>query len=293
MSTLNLNPASLDTTHDVATLLRLGTQEDHEKAQHWFGARLLTGVGGRLTKESYIRYLIILWHVYATLENALDTHCSDPIIFPTYNPRLLSRQASLSADIAYFLQTSESEWKDHPFASSFMRKLPSEAMEYTACLQSASLSPPKLLAHAYVRYLGDLSGGQIIKRNIRKVFELSDDDISGVQMYQFEKLEGGGHATIGDIRTIKTWYRDGLNNSIGDDLPKKAILVEEARHVYRLNRGILSLLQEAEIQEKPSFPSLRKLCPALSLSRLLLLVLLVIGGLHAAKQRKNRTAFEG
>lgn len=158
----------------------------------------------------------------STLEEALDAHSSDPIISPTYNPRLLSRTSALSADIAYFLQTPETEWKDHPLISSFYRDPPSEVNDYVTSIRSAASSDrSRLLAHAYVRYLGDLSGGQVIKRRIRKAYGLDEEGLSGTQFYDFEKLEGRGQASIGDMRTIKVWYRDGLNSGIGDDPVRK------------------------------------------------------------------------
>ena len=37
-----------------------------------------------------------------------------------------------------------------------------------------------LLAHSYIRYMGDLSGGQIMKRNIRKAYGLTDEQVSNM-----------------------------------------------------------------------------------------------------------------
>lgn len=66
----------------------------------------------------------------------------------------------------------------------------------------------------------------------------------------------------------------------------KATLIDETRHAYRLNEGILSLLKDAETdrdeisQEKSELPT-RKSYPAVSVTvtQFLSLVLLV-GGLH-------------
>ena len=81
---------------------------------------------------------------------------------------------------------------------------------------SASPEPAPLLAHAYVRYLGDLSGGQVIRRRVARAYGLEEDNGAGVAFYEF-KLGGGGSASIGDMKKIKEWYREGMNAGVGDD----------------------------------------------------------------------------
>ena len=72
-----------------------------------------------------------------------------------------------------------------------------------------------------MRYLGDLSGGQIIRRHIAKAYDLDPVSGLGTQFYEFQKLGGGGVAGIGDMNHIKGWYRDGLNKGVGDDQQRK------------------------------------------------------------------------
>ena len=95
--------------------------------------------------------------------------------------------------------------------------------EYTARLRQLASGGPedvqRLLAHAYVRYLGDLSGGQFIKRQLAKVYELEDGE--GLSFYEFKQLGGTGSATIGDMKKIKEWYRNGMNVGVGDDVTVK------------------------------------------------------------------------
>lgn len=52
----------MDFSLPLATLLREGTRKAHEDAEHSQGAALL--VTGQLDKEEYVRYLMMLWHVY-------------------------------------------------------------------------------------------------------------------------------------------------------------------------------------------------------------------------------------
>lgn len=53
---------SYDLTQPVATLLRLGTAEAHERAENSQGAGWLTR--GELDKSEYVRFLMMLYHVY-------------------------------------------------------------------------------------------------------------------------------------------------------------------------------------------------------------------------------------
>lgn len=109
--------------------------------------------------------------------------------------------------------------------------------------------PSPLLAHAYVRYLGDLSGGQFIKRRIVKAYELEDG--FGTTFYDFKPLGGSGTdvGTIGDMKKIKEWYREGMNAGVGDN---QALKGEAAQAVPTICRRVLksttaTILAEANI----------------------------------------------
>jgi heme oxygenase len=98
---------------------------------------------------------------------------------------------------------------------------------YLNRLNELSASPdlaPRLLAHAYVRYLGDLSGGQIIGARLRKAYNL--ETLDGRRFYFFD-LDGDssaaetGDETVGDrkkkLYAVKGWYRDGMDGGVGND----------------------------------------------------------------------------
>lgn len=137
---------------------------------------------------------------------------------------MLARTASLASDIAYLLQVPESQWQSHPMHIQLVSAPPQALSDYTARLQFLAASPSqtavaRLLAHAYVRYLGDLSGGQFVKRQLGKVYGLEDG--FGLAFYDFKQLGGNTSATIGDMKKIKEWYRDGMNAGVGNDLTVK------------------------------------------------------------------------
>jgi heme oxygenase len=92
-------------------------------------------------------------------------------------------------------------------------------LEYIQHLQelSEAVDPSPLLAHAYVRYLGDLSGGQVIRRRVAKAYGLEADGGSGLRFYDFKELSGSKPANIGGMKRIKEWFRDGMNAGAGDN----------------------------------------------------------------------------
>ncbi|KAF8527605.1 hypothetical protein BU17DRAFT_61730 [Hysterangium stoloniferum] len=244
----------VDLSEEVSDLLRKETRAAHENAENTEAAVWLTR--GALDKDEYIRYLVILWHVYSALENALEVHSSYPVLAPTYNPALLARTPALSSDIAYLLCTPESEWQCHPLALSISQNIPAGLLEYTDRIRTATTShdPSTLLAHSYVRYLGDLSGGQQIGHRIAKAYGLDDTTGLGTQFYQFKKLGGNSPATTrSDMSTIKDWFRKGMNEGVGDDRERKAAIISEANIVFSLNEGILRLLRPPS-QTKVSTP---------------------------------------
>ena len=52
----------MDFSQPIADLLRAGTRQAHERAEQSKGAQYLTS--GALDKKEYIRFVMMLWHVY-------------------------------------------------------------------------------------------------------------------------------------------------------------------------------------------------------------------------------------
>ena len=52
----------LDLNQPIATLLRTGTSEVHERVEQTEGAGWL--VRAELDREEYVRFLMMLWHIY-------------------------------------------------------------------------------------------------------------------------------------------------------------------------------------------------------------------------------------
>lgn len=165
----------------------------------------------------------------------MERHASNPVLGPTYNPTLLARAPALLSDISSILGHPLSDIHSHPLFSSLaispsaapnakplanLKDIPAGLEEYVSRLSTLAVSPDPapLLAHAYVRYLGDLSGGQQIKRRVQKAYGLDEETGEGVKFFEFGKLGGApGSANMGDMKKIKEWYRDGMNAGVGED----------------------------------------------------------------------------
>ena len=83
--------------------------------------------------------------------------------------------------------------------------------------------PYLLVGHHYTRYLGDLSGGQILKGIAEKALDLPKGE--GLNFYEFD---------IEDKKAFKQKYRDALDNLPVDTQQINAIITE-ANYAFRLN----------------------------------------------------------
>lgn len=52
----------VDFSQPISAILRESTKQAHEDVEHSAGAVAL--LSGQLSKEEYVRFLIVLWHVY-------------------------------------------------------------------------------------------------------------------------------------------------------------------------------------------------------------------------------------
>jgi len=231
-----------DLSRPMSTILRDGTRKAHEAAEISSGAGWL--VHGELDQDEYVRYLMMLWHIYDVLERALDKHSSHPTLNPTYNPKILARTPSLASDIASLLQCQETTWETHPVHTKLLLSRPKPFIDYTERLQILSDSDPSLLlAHAYVRYLGDLSGGQVIRRRAADAYAIDVEDGCGIKFYEFKSLEGTKPGTAGDYKKIKEWYRACMDAGVQDNDTLKVAILQEANKAFELNLNLFAILK--------------------------------------------------
>ena len=197
---------------NLAQQLREGTTKSHSMAENVNFVKSF--LGGVVDKSSYRRLIANLYFVYSALEEEIENNKYHVAIKMIYFPEL-NRKRSLEKDLMYYY---DDDWKSQIIASS-------ATQIYVDRIRSIGRSQPELLiAHAYTRYMGDLSGGQILKKIAKKAMQL--DGNQGTSFYIFESIE--------DDSTFKQIYRDALNN-IPVSEEKVGQIISEANIAFHLN----------------------------------------------------------
>ena len=206
----------------LASQLREGTKKSHTMAENTgFVSCFLKGV---VDKASYRTLVADLYFVYSAMEEEIGRlrAAAHPVVAPVGFPEL-NRRDTLEQDLTYYLGEG---WR------SAVQATPA-AQEYVARLhQVASEAPELLVGHHYTRYIGDLSGGQILKNIAQKAMNLGEHD--GLRFYEFD--------AIPDEKAFKTNYRATLN-SLPIDQAMADRIVAEANHAFHLN---MKMFQELE-----------------------------------------------
>jgi heme oxygenase len=173
---------------NLASKLRIGTKKAHTMAENvGFVKCFLKGV---VEKNSYRKLVANFYFVYSAMEEEMEKHKNHPIVSKINFPQL-NRKKSLEEDLTYYYG---SNWRDQIKAS------PS-AIAYVERIRNISANAPELLiSHSYTRYMGDLSGGQILKGIAQNAMNLSDGD--GTAFYEFPE--------ISDEKAFKANYRAAL-----------------------------------------------------------------------------------
>ncbi|MGH4027894.1 heme oxygenase (biliverdin-producing) [Actinomycetota bacterium Odt1-20B] len=206
-----------------STLIRTASHEQHTEAEtSTFMSDLL---GGRLGVDAYARYTEQLWFVYRALEDGADALRDDPVAGPFIRPELL-RVTELERDLAHLRGP---HWRAH------LTPLPATAAYAARVEECARTWPGGYVAHHYTRYLGDLSGGQIIRGKAEQTWGFARKG-DGVRFYVFED--------ISNPAAFKRSYRellDGLDAVVRDDLERQRI-IDECKNAFALNTRVFAEL---------------------------------------------------
>lgn len=95
-----------------------------------------------------------------------------------------------------------------------------------------SAPPAGYIAHHYTRYLGDLSGGQIIRDKAERTWGFARKG-DGVRFYVFEQ--------IANPAAFKRGYRELLDRVNADDTEKQRI-IDECRRAFDFNGAVFQQL---------------------------------------------------
>lgn len=209
---------------NLAGQLREGTAHSHTMAENTaFMKCFLKGV---IEREPFRKLLANLYLVYSALEEELQ-HYQDHFVIKAIYFLELNRKENLEQDLKFYYGDN---WRE--------QITPIEAGKaYVKRIHEiANVEPALLVAHAYVRYMGDLSGGQGLKSIVRSALNLSSEE--GTRFYEFDALP-----TVEAKRDFKIQYRDALNSlPIDEELAQK--IVQEANYAFELNRNVVHELEE-------------------------------------------------
>jgi len=205
---------------NLATKLREGTKKAHTMAENvGFVKCFLKGV---VEKNSYRKLVANFYFVYSAMEEEMERHRQHPIL-SKIDFQQLNRKRSLEQDLQFYYGVNWREQID----------LSPAGKEYVQRIREISASEPELLiAHSYTRYLGDLSGGQILKGIAQRAMNLSEGQ--GTAFYEFKDIP--------DEKQFKATYRQAMNELPIDDATADRI-VDEANAAFGMN---MKLFQELE-----------------------------------------------
>ena len=210
------------TTTTFSKKIKKGTSKSHSMAENTgFVTNFLAGV---VSKESYKQLIADFYFIYTALEEQVDKFKDDPLISLIAFDEL-KRVPALEKDCEFY-------WGEN------WRSVisPTDACKnYVKRVEK--INAKFLVGHHYTRYLGDLSGGQILKNIADKAMGLNGD---GLAFYDF--------ADIPDAKDFKTKYRTALDNlpmseSDGD------LIISEANYAFKLNMDVFD-----EIGSSRPFP---------------------------------------
>jgi len=194
--------------------LKEGTKESHSAAENTkFVASFLRGV---VDYEEYRKLLTNFYYVYDTMEQRIR-ETEDPMV-QAVRSEALERKEGIERDLEYYYGA---DWKE--------KQIPSEACnKYCHRINEvAEQNPYLLVAHHYTRYIGDLSGGKILKEITARV--LKPPAGKGLDFYEFP--------SIPDAKLFKQNYRACLDN-LGTTVPQENALIAEANYAFELNMNM-------------------------------------------------------
>jgi heme oxygenase (biliverdin-producing, ferredoxin) len=171
-------------------------------------------------RKSYAMLLRNLLPAYRAMETALDRHPGCAVLRAFAQPALY-RSARLEADLVAIHGHS---WKRD------LVLLPA-GERYADRISSVADDGARLTGHAYVRYFGDLSGGQILKNLLGRTLKLPTGALT---FYEFPEIP--------DVGAFKDGMRDRMNAEVVRLEDRDAIL-DEAVRAFQHNIDVSEAIQ--------------------------------------------------
>jgi heme oxygenase (biliverdin-producing, ferredoxin) len=176
--------------------LKLATRELHTRAER--SGVMAELLARRISRGAYGALLVNLHAIYVALESMLSTSTLD-----TSTVLPLARAAALASDLRVFA------------AGATVVPLEAATLAYVEHLHTLDSTRAHCLwAHVYVRYLGDLHGGQILNRLVRELFAVNE----GTRFYDFGADD--------QVRALREGLRTALETSGLDAVQADEVVAE-------------------------------------------------------------------
>ncbi len=216
----------------ITERLKAATRALHTEVERAGVMRLL--LRGQLERAEYCRLLRNLHAIYVALEAGLSQHAGVASL-AALNCEPLFRSTALRDDLNFL---HGADW-------AVAIPLTEAATQYVEHVQGVSEHAPLMLgAHVYVRYLGDLSGGQMLARIVAKSLDLPAGE--GVKFYEF--------GSVDDVKTLAHALRRGLD-LMADTEASAQGLIDEACAAFARHRELFEAL--GRLTEATTLPARR------------------------------------
>jgi len=204
--------------------IKKDTSKSHSMAENTgFVTNFLAGV---VSKESYKQLIADFYFIYTAIEEQVEKFKDDPFIAPIAFDEL-KRVPALEKDCEFYWGEN---WRNIISPTDACKNYVKRVKKINAKF---------LVGHHYTRYLGDLSGGQILKNIANKAMNLNGE---GLAFYEFEGISNPGN--------FKNRYRTALDN-LPITWSDGELIINEANYAFKLNMDVFD-----EIGASRPFPLL-------------------------------------
>lgn len=185
-----------------------------------FMSDLMTGKGCR---DDYIALVAQNYFIYQSLEEAAETMADDPVAAAFITPQL-TRLPAIKEDLRFLLGP---EWRERITPLDTTRR-------YVDRIRTVGQTwAGGFIAHHYTRYLGDLSGGQVIRGLMQRQFGF---ETNGVGFYLFDQIAAP--------KQFKATYREQLDR-VKWDAAECERVIAEVQLAYRFTTDLFVDLSDA------------------------------------------------
>jgi heme oxygenase (biliverdin-producing, ferredoxin) len=201
--------------------LRERTRTDHSSSE---GAGFMTDLmSGRGSRDDYVALVEQHYFIYAALESAAASMVGNPVAECFISDKL-TRLPALEQDLEFLLGE---DWTTRisplPTTQRYVSRIEEVCHDWAG----------GFVAHHYTRYLGDLSGGQIIRTLMQRQFGF---ETNGVGFYLFDQ--------IAKPREFKDRYREQLDAAVWDAAEQQRV-IDEVVLAYSFNTDLFGDLADA------------------------------------------------